>query len=160
LLSECKGEDIIYAKLSDLVHGRLLITGFHGDKVWDPLVEPDSVIKRGDVSGSSLGEFRFSRDFVHLPLPFVGAQRPGDLARIGRSPELRPYAVGGYYDRPIPRRIVEQSGIPRSAFGQMKKAVSILIFLDRKLMPTATRRSIEAASNLGLLGWVVYICGY
>ena len=151
-----QGEDLVYATLSDLVPRRLLITGFHGGAVWDPHVRPTSAIKRGDISGSSLGEFRLLRDFVHLPLPFVGAQRQGDLVRIGRSAEMRSYSVGGYYDRPIPRRIVEQSGIPRSAFGQTKKAGSILIFFDRKLMPTATRRAIEGASNLGFLGWVVY----
>jgi hypothetical protein len=36
---------------------------------------------------------------------------------------MAPWSVGGSYDRPIPRRIVESAGIPRRLVGQRKRAV-------------------------------------
>jgi hypothetical protein len=151
-----QGEDIVYSKLGGLVRGRLLITGFHGDKLWNPWIAPNAVFKRGDISGSSLGEFRLLRDFIHLPLPFAGAQRHGDLARIGRSAEMRSYSVGGPYDRPIPRRIAEQAGVPRAAFGQLKKAISFPIFSEKELIPPDTRRAIETFCGPTLAGQAIY----
>jgi hypothetical protein len=38
---------------------------------------------------------------------------------------MEPYRVGGDYDRPIPRRILEELGIPRGSFGGSKKGYSI-----------------------------------
>jgi len=44
--------------------------------------------------------------------------------------EMMPYTLNNDYDRPIPRRIAEESGVPRELFGQEKKAASILLFLN------------------------------
>jgi hypothetical protein len=39
---------------------------------------------------------------------------------------MRPWALErGGYDRPIPRRIVEEAGIPRDAFGQIKRMAAM-----------------------------------
>ncbi|MGF9765005.1 hypothetical protein AAII07_59160 [Microvirga sp. 0TCS3.31] len=121
----------------------MFVTGFHGDKVWNRNGKPNSVIKRGDISGSSLGEFRIAKDFVHLPLPFVGAQHHSDLSRISKSDEMCAFSVGGDYDRPIPRRIAEEAGVPRKLFGQTKKAVSVLLFSNVSLISPKTRRHID-----------------
>lgn len=37
---------------------------------------------------------------------------------------MRPWSVGGSYDRPLPRRIAEESGLPRDRFGVRKVASS------------------------------------
>jgi len=37
--------------------------------------------------------------------------------------EMAPWRLGSDYDRPIPRRILEEAGIPRQLFGTRKKAV-------------------------------------
>jgi hypothetical protein len=34
---------------------------------------------------------------------------------------MKPWTLGGEYDRPIARRIAEEAGIPRELFGQQKK---------------------------------------
>jgi hypothetical protein len=39
--------------------------------------------------------------------------------------EMAPWSIGGEYDRPIPRRIVEEAGVERDSFGQSKKAVAV-----------------------------------
>jgi hypothetical protein len=117
--------DVPFSSFEDVLAGCLLTTGFHGDKVWDPHnrhIGPD--IRRGDASGSSLGEFRLRLGFIHVPVPFIGCENHSDISVIGRSAELDPWRVGGRYDRPIPRRIAEDGGIPRRMFGQRKSAAA------------------------------------
>jgi hypothetical protein len=48
-----------------------------------------------------------------------------EIDAIGRSPSMRSWTVGGDYDRPIPRRIVEEAGIPRGAFAKRKRHVAV-----------------------------------
>ena len=119
------GEDALYAALAERLNGRIFVTGFHGDKIWDLSAAPNAMLRRGDLSGASLGEFRLQRDFVHVPVPFIGGLRHPELDAIARSPELERYRVGGSYDRPIARRLAEEAGVPRGAFGVRKRAVSL-----------------------------------
>jgi hypothetical protein len=131
------GDDAVYEPVRGELSGAILVTGFHGDKVWDKSAKPNDKIKRGDVSGSSLGEFRLREGFVHLPLPFVGATRHKQIVEISNSAALSSYSVGGPYDRPIPRRIGEEAGVPRHLFGQKKKAVHLQPFsqMGRRAFP-------------------------
>jgi hypothetical protein len=104
----------------------MLCTGYHGDKVWsrDPGAEYlGGDLRRGDVSGLPLSEARLVAGTIHVAVPFLGARSIGDLVGISNSPEMAPWSVGGDYDRPIPRRLAEQSGVPRDAFGVRKRAV-------------------------------------
>jgi hypothetical protein len=154
------GDDLVSAAFADILPHCLLVTGFHGDKIWDIHNKPSDKIVRGDISGSSLGEFRLARDFVHVPLPFVGARRHADIARISNAEEMRPYSVGGRYDRPIPRRIAEQAGAPRTSFGQSKKAVAILPYKQRGAVGSLVRRqAISAIHSLSLRDRLEYMAG-
>lgn len=132
------GDDVVFLQAASELRDRMVITGFHGDSVWGLDKPAGTTIERGDLSGGSLGELRFRLPFVHLPLPFVGARNWPEIRRIGGSGEMQPYRIGGKYDRPIPRRILEEAGVPRSLFGQEKKMVSSLLFIDR------TRLSLES----------------
>jgi hypothetical protein len=129
------GEDVIYSAFGPTIAGSVLLTGFHGDKIWQRDAEPNSVLARGDISGSSMGEFRLRTGFIHVPVPFIGAIRHAEIAAINNSPEMAPWSIGGSYDRPIPRRIAEEAGVPRSAFGMTKKAASMLLFRDKQVQP-------------------------
>ena len=104
----------------------LLFSGYHGDKVWDRR-PPDWALSddliRGDTSGLALSEARLWAGVVNAAVPFVGASSIASLAAVSQSPQMAPWSVGGDYDRPIPRRIVEEAGIPREAFGRRKRAV-------------------------------------
>ena len=44
------------------------------------------------------------------------------IHRISNSKEMQEYSVGGKYDRPIPRRIIETKGIKRDEFMLKKGA--------------------------------------
>jgi len=100
----------------------LFFTGMQGDAVWDVKTPPSRELPRDGFSvGSSLGEFRLRTGFVHVPVPFFGAVRQPEIGALSQSPEMRPWSIGGTYDRPIPRRIVEEKGVPRESFGRVKK---------------------------------------
>jgi hypothetical protein len=138
-----QGEDITYAALGGMLRHRALVTGVLGDKLWNLHGSPDANLKRADVAGTSLTEFRLREDFVHLPLPFVGACHHPSIHAISNSAEMRSYVVGGTYDRPIPRRIAEEAGVARNLFGQRKKAVTIHVFRNRALMPDVIRTAAK-----------------
>ncbi|HEX5352505.1 MAG TPA: hypothetical protein VFW60_00335 [Rhodanobacteraceae bacterium] len=120
------GDEITMMVLEPHLSGKLLYTGYHGDKVWDKnLKSPTPYIVRGDPSGSSLAEFRFRVGFINLPVPFIGCIRHPAIHAISNSEEMQPWSLNNSYDRPIPRRIVEEAGVERSLFGQQKKAVAM-----------------------------------
>ena len=125
LCSGYGGDDLIWVGAEPLLADRLLMTGYHGDKIWSTHAAAVSrTVKRGDPSGASLLEFRLSVGFFTLPVPFIGCTRHPDIWRISVSDEMKNWSVGGGYDRPVPRRVVEAAGVAREQFGQSKKAIA------------------------------------
>jgi hypothetical protein len=150
------GEDYCFRYFAPLLDRRILLTGFHGGKIWDLRAKPNAVLARADISGSSLQEFRLHRNFIHLPVPMIAARRHSDVAAISQQEEMRPYRLN-HYDRPIPRRLLEECGVARELFGQEKKAASILFFLEKSLIPPTARQArnklvpIDAATRAKML---------
>ncbi|WP_076399441.1 hypothetical protein [Insolitispirillum peregrinum] len=118
------GEDIAIAGAEHLLSGRLLLIGHHGDKVWTPNITNATDYKRGDASGGSLVEFALRVGIVLLPMPFIGAHLQPKINRISSSAEMKTWWIPGNYNRPIPRRIIEDHGIRRGDFATDKKAIS------------------------------------
>ncbi len=119
------GDDVILACLESKIRGSILITGFHGDKIWERVnYKVSENILRGDPSGASMHEFRLRTGFINLPVPFLAVVEHPSIHAISNSPHMARWSVGGPYDRPIPRRIAEDAGVPRALFGQKKKAVA------------------------------------
>ena len=82
------------------------------------------------TAGTDLTEFRLRHDFYHLPVPvFAAAQDPG-APRLLDRPEMAPFRLGGLYDRPIPRRLAEEAGIPRGTFAVAKRMANTLFHRD------------------------------
>ena len=128
------GDDVIMSVLADRLPGTVFFTGFRGDTIWgfSAQAEQDSAHFRSkDPSGASLGEFRLRLGFIHAPLPVLTMPRHGDILAISQSPEMAPWRLGNDYDRPIPRRLVESSGVSREAFGQEKKAITQPFWVTR-----------------------------
>ena len=103
-----------------------LWTGYHGDKVWDRATQGlflDDAIRRGDTSGFNLTEARLHYGFFNMAVPFMFASSVRYLVQLANSTEMAPWQIGGAYDRPIPRRLAEQRGVPRCLFGQTKQLV-------------------------------------
>jgi hypothetical protein len=128
------GEEVVFAPLAEILAGRVLYTGYLGDAVWSRVSRRvNTELLMLYPGGSSLGEFRLRVGFIHFPLPTVGYIRHPSIYAISNSSELSPWALGTDYDRPIPRRLVEEAGVPRAAFGRTKKAVTQPLWLTESL---------------------------
>jgi hypothetical protein len=114
------GGEVFWLAMAESLPGRALVTGVVGGQYWTAFRNERTLFEKNDCSGLGLGEFRRRVGFAHIPLPYIAATRLGDIQRIARSEEMAPWSIGGDYDKPIARRIVEEAGIPRSAFGQTK----------------------------------------
>lgn len=124
------GSELIFhdmgRKLGEVDGVSAVFTGYHGDKVWDVWAKDQYLrddILRGDTSGMNLSEIRLVKRFFNVAIPFLFARNIRAIVEIGRSSAMRPWQVGGSYDRPIPRRIAETAGVDRQSFGQHKRVV-------------------------------------
>lgn len=106
------------------VEGKLFLSGRHGEHFWgiDPVralawfQEPTSL----GMAGTSSSESRLRMGYLNYPAPYtLGVYAPA-LLKISHSLDMRPWRIGGNYDRPIPRRMLESIGVPRKLFGQSK----------------------------------------
>jgi hypothetical protein len=144
------GDDIVMSVLEDDLPGTLFITGFLGDTLWgtsdgDP--SRSAFYAYTFPAGSTLSEFRIRVGFVHVPIPLLTFTRHADIQRISLSAEMEPWRVGGAYDRPIPRRLVETLGVPRGTWATEKKAITQPLWLTGAArgggMSPASRRDLQ-----------------
>jgi hypothetical protein len=103
--------------LDQLNSPSVLFTGIGGDYAWGS--DPGDV--GYDYGAISLSEIRLKAGFIHCAFLSWLSQFRNLLLEISRSEEMKRWSLRDIYDRPIPRRILEEGGIPRSAFGYAKK---------------------------------------
>jgi hypothetical protein len=139
LSGDAHGGDVFFKGAERVLAGRVLLTGFHGDKMWDkhPSDLSDNIV-RGDQSGLSLTEYRLTAGFLHCAVPFWGVRQIRDVNAISQSAEMGPWDVPGDYSRPICRRIVEEAGIPREMFGTQKKATWVQFIRSKEFLSSAS----------------------
>jgi hypothetical protein len=142
------GHDVVWAGNEEPLVGSLVLNGFGADGLWSldasdaaPDLARPSV---GGLAGTTLAEFRLRVGFQALPLPTIGWQNAEALLAISRSEEMRPWSVGGRHDRPIPRRIVEQAGVPRGSFADAKRASALYMLSEAADLSPASRRDYES----------------
>lgn len=122
----------------------VMFTGFNGDMVWSKSAfKGDNFLKRKDSTGLGFCEHRLMKGVIHCPVPFWGISRLDEIKKITFDNKMKPWSISGDYDRPIPRRILESAGVPRSYFGQKKSATTIdeltLLPMDKGLRATYKR---------------------
>ncbi len=108
--------------------GAVLLTGDYGDPVWTNRASTNSrgltmindQLQRGDLSACGLSEARLHFGYVHAPLPYIGARSRSSLFDLANSEAMRPWSIGGTYDKPVARRIAEEAGVARELFGQQQ----------------------------------------
>jgi len=116
--------DRTLAVIAHRLPGSLLFTGRHGERVWGKspacalpeLREPDAMW----LTGVSAFEQRLRFGWLEFHAPYIGSLQSPALHRITVSDEMRPWTVGGLYDRPVARRLAEEAGVPRDHFGVHK----------------------------------------
>jgi hypothetical protein len=135
IAADSHGGDVFFRGAEALLRGKVLLTGFHGDKMWaKESKSADENIVRGDQSGLSLTEYRLSTGTIHCQISFWGVRQIADLHRISNAPDMKAWDVPGDYSRPICRRIVESAGVPREMFGREKKASWVLLLRNRSFL--------------------------
>jgi hypothetical protein len=105
----------------------LLLTGTLGE-IWYTrrcwyVDHPDTLhsgLARGDLGTHGLTEVRLRAGYVQVAIPYIGGRRREEILRISESDEMRPWRLENSYDRPIARRLGEEAGVSRAAFGQKK----------------------------------------
>jgi len=105
----------------------LWFAGHNGDALWDTKPRARAMLGdlyRGSPSGYALAEARLRYGVLDCSVPYLFATSIASVHRITMSPEMAPWRLGNDYDRPIPRRLLEEAGVERAAFGFGKKAVA------------------------------------
>lgn len=118
----------------------MFFTGFCGDIVWDYGKRTGQrSFSRTDTSGLGLCEYRLIKGFFNIPVPFWGARHKDELHLLSQSEEMSPWRLGGSYDRPLPRRILEDAGVQRGSFAVRKKNTQSEEFFTWPRSPQASR---------------------
>jgi hypothetical protein len=121
------------AVMEKRVEGSILFSGRCAENIWPrqgggrwglpgTTGRPDlQDVDEYHMAGRALGEFRLRIGFIDFPVGSTGAIHGPAIHAIGLSQEMKPYSLGVSYDKPLPRRIAEEIGVPRHLFGQKKK---------------------------------------
>lgn len=119
------GPQVYMAGTEAALERRLIVTGFGGDAIWDRDYGLRRPAKPPFYAGGYSGvNFVLRVPALLVAAPAVGAGAPGCVGELSRSQEMRSWSVGGDYDRPLARRIAEEAGVPRDAFGMAKQIVT------------------------------------
>lgn len=124
------GRDAWLHAARDLLSRRVLLTGYFGDTIWS-LKQTGDDSKPSIMSGRgglSLTEFRLQTGFIHCPLTHLGLHAFEKIREIGSMDDMQAWVTPGQYNRPVPRRIVEQAGLQRGSFALRKTAVNVHLF--------------------------------
>jgi hypothetical protein len=126
-IHEC--QDANLKQIADhLVPPALLLGGLLGGEMWysldswhyDRSGPHDNDLGKLDIGGFGLTEPRLRAGYVHVSPPYIGGRRRDEVVAITESSAMAAWRLHNDYDRPIPRRIAEEAGVPRRAFGQTK----------------------------------------
>jgi hypothetical protein len=113
----------------------LLFTGFMGDVLWDKSTVQPEHLHRKDTSGARFSEARLQQGLFLCSPAFWGCVREEQILALAHEPEMQPWSVGGDYDRPLPRRLLEEAGVRRGTFARGKRAASYNRRYGRPLSP-------------------------
>ena len=136
------GDNVVFKTMEPVLKGNMVFSGLYGDGCWS---------KEGNGSGlahhlpymKSRMEFRLRASYCLVPVPAFGAYFPYFLEKINSSTEMDPWRLNNAYDRPIPRRIAEEAGVPRNFFGMRKAANNPDIVNYREVFDDAVRFTMK-----------------
>jgi hypothetical protein len=102
----------------------LLFTGFYGDIIWSRGTARPELMRRTDSSGARFSEGRLHHGVLLCSPVFWGCEKEQQVLALAHATEMSPWRLGTRYDRPVPRRILEEAGLPRNSFARGNKAAS------------------------------------
>jgi len=144
------GDMVVFLPFEPELKESIFFTGIWGDGIWERATDLSSGFPATILFNKSFSEFRLRVGFAHVPLPVIGGRHAPTVTALSNHTSMAAYSVGGDYDRPLARRITEESGVPRHLFGNLKNAQnpllvgyeelyaeSIAIVMERYRRPTA-----------------------
>ncbi len=141
--------DMAFKSAEPLLRGTVLLTSPAGSPWKQNTNEryPDSRdIEVGDGALLGLSEYRLWAGFISCDVLCWGIRHIRDIVDISNSQEMKPWNVGGSYNKPIPRRILEEAGIARGRFATKKRGVSNV--------PRDRSKYLIASSRDDFLDWL------
>ena len=147
----CSGElgtDMCFITFDEDFHNKLVFTGDRGDSIWsreNPICN-DSFRFSDMLSHLGNVERKLWVGYISVPMPLYGGSSWSSIQKISQSNEMQPWSLFNDYDRPIPRRIIEEAGIPRNSFGIKKHGAGIVLRYDWGGR-AKTRMSVSASND-------------
>lgn len=145
------GPSISFSCFDEEFRGNAVFTGERGDSVWNCRATNRNgnfaVIAQNARLDS--GEKRLWLGYIPVPMPLYGATAWESLYDIANSEEMASWRLSNNYDRPIPRRILEEAGVPREMFGTHKHGAGFFFRFDtlkrlKSRLSQASAASFEA----------------
>lgn len=126
------GADISFSAFDDEFKGRIVFTGERGDSVWgrNSSNRNNNFVFNGRLSLLGSVERRLWIGYISIPMPLYGATAWESIYEISNSSAMKKWQLNNSYDRPIPRRILEQLGVPRNSFGIEKHGAGFTYCYD------------------------------
>lgn len=130
------GNVISFSTFEDDMKDHLVFSGENGDFVWGKTKSFQTINDEAHIvwknSEVGLSESHLHQGYIPVPMTSYGIRHWTDLFWISNSDEMKPWSVGSDYDRPIPRRILEEKGLPRDSFGMRKYGAGFYYAYDWK----------------------------
>lgn len=131
----CSGElgaSISFSAFDEYYAGNMVLSGERGDSIWDKnCMLPNREFFFEDwypLLGHA--ERHLWLGYIHVPMPFFHGTAWPSIKKISNSKEMEPFSLNNDYDRPIPRRICEEAGVPREMFGMKKNGAGFIYRFD------------------------------
>jgi hypothetical protein len=117
------GGSVVMTAYEQQLCGKILLTGYYGDIAWErDNGDGNIAMVTTAASGADMIYFRTRVGFLHFAVPSIGYSEFTSIQKIANSEEMHPWRLQRIeYDRPIPRRIIEEAGVRSELFGQTKK---------------------------------------
>lgn len=144
----CSGElgtHLQFSVFEDMFANNLVFMGLRGDYYWGKKTVANNDFEMHDFFyyETNIGyiENALKNGYIVIPLPTYGSGVAKSVREVTQGEEMKPWTLNNDYDRPIPRRIVEQSGVSRESFGQKKSGGGFSFGYDTK--KTVKRKMTE-----------------
>lgn len=150
----------------------ILFMGLKGDSIWG---KDESMANRNfdfikmSIAAEQNPEHYLRNNTIAISVPLILGFEWPSIYKINNSPEMAKYSVGGDYDRPIPRRIVEEKGVPRTAFGIKKRGAGFtyrfqptLKSVMKKMSPVSYNSLLNYSESIkrNPLKYYLHVCKY
>lgn len=136
------GDNYVFKNMEPFFKNRIVFSGLYGDGSWSKKVKNGGLAHHISYM-KSRNEFRLRVGYFLVPVPAFGAYFPYVLKKINKLPSMKPYNVASKYNRPIPRRICEEMGVPREMFGIKKAANNYTIMNHLDLFDVSVSETMK-----------------